>query len=60
MARGLVMEGGMELEEQMSEGMPVEGFSGQYFAFCSHVTRKKIGRVEEAGVRGWGWTAAIG
>ena len=41
MARGLVMEGGMEVEEQMSEGMGVEGSSGQYLAFCSHVTGKK-------------------
>ena len=41
MARGLVMEGGMEVEEQMSEGMGVEGSCRQYFAFCSHVPRKK-------------------
>ena len=37
------MEGGMEVEEQMSEGMRVEGSPGQYLAFCSHVTRKKKG-----------------
>ena len=41
MARGLVMEGGMKVEEQMSEGMGVEGSCGQYSAFCSHVTPKK-------------------
>ena len=41
MVRGLVMEGGMGVEEQMSEGMGVESSSGQNFAFCSHVTRKK-------------------
>ena len=31
----------MEVEEQMSKQMGVEGSCGQYFAFCSHVTRKK-------------------
>ena len=41
MARGLVLKGGIEAEEYMSEGMGVEGSSGQYFAFCSHVTGKK-------------------
>ena len=41
MARGLVVEGGIEVEEQMIEGTGMEGSSGQYFAFCSHVTRKK-------------------
>ena len=55
------MKGGMEVEEQMSEGMGVEGSSGQYFAFCSRVTRKKNKSIRrmEAGLRGWGWTAAM-
>ena len=35
------MEGELEVEERMSEGMGMEGSSGQYLAFCSHVKRKK-------------------
>ena len=41
MARGLVIEGGVEVGGQMSERMGVDGSSGQYLAFCSHVTGKK-------------------
>jgi len=41
----------LEVEEQMNTGT-WGGSSGRYFAFCSHVSRKKIRRVEEAGVRG--------
>jgi hypothetical protein len=31
------MEKELEVEERMSVGMGVEGNSGRYFAFCSHV-----------------------
>ena len=31
----------LEVEKQMSEGMGVDGSSGRYCAFCSHVSRKR-------------------